>query len=498
MRSRNFILTFIVLFICLATIEGFSSRAKSSERGSLANAGQINGTNRSSAAWQDNLNVFGSGTLTEDTASGLSYRVTVTVTAPSGRSNTTQSDWSPAPITHTTGLSIGVNDGTYNIHATFESQSGNYDEYGNFTGTGSIVSVGNSTNSTTVAPRVYIGGISPTTANVNQSASHSIRVSIRSTTGVPQNTQVAVEFLESSNFNDVVYSVVDRSKSVTINNPGTSKNVIFDLSVNPTSPIGEVRSVARIDSVTPTNIPGADTLSENISFTVIASPTSGGGCSHVPEPPEGYEEYCRRNWGETAYWDTIECRCKTTLPTGSPIVIDVSGNGFNLTNYANGISFDLNSDGTREQLSWTSANSDDAWLVFDRNANHIVDNGQELFGNFTPQPTPPVGEERQGFLALAEFDKAINGGNGDGKITRRDAIFRKLRLWQDRNHNGISEAEEVYRLPALDVVALFLDYQQSRRADAHGNQFKYRARVRDRLGANVGRWAWDVFLMSEQ
>jgi hypothetical protein len=49
-------------------------------------------------------------------------------------------------------------------------------------------------------------------------------------------------------------------------------------------------------------------------------------------------------------------------------------------------------------------------------------------------------------------------------------------------------------LRELGVARLDLDYRELNRVDRHGNLFKYRAKVKDTRGAQVGRWAWDVVL----
>lgn len=227
---------------------------------------------------------------------------------------------------------------------------------------------------------------------------------------------------------------------------------------------------------------GSILLPEGVTARPAARPTptptpiseTGGSC----------EVNCAAVYGPR--WFCYEGVCNEQ----TPVLVDVAGDGFALTDAAGGVDFALRPGGVRRRFAWTVADTDDAWLALDRNGNGQIDSAQELFGNFTPQPFSP---ERNGFLALAVFDD-----NADDRIDARDAVFTSLRLWKDVNHDGVSQPEELHTLPSLDVARVHLDYKESKRTDSYGNLFRYRAKVEDAKGAKVNRWAWDVFLVASQ
>jgi len=182
----------------------------------------------------------------------------------------------------------------------------------------------------------------------------------------------------------------------------------------------------------------------------------------------------------------------TADPGDTPIVVDLDRGGFRLTGLAGGVEFDVDADGAAERVAWTAAGSEDAWLALDRNGNGRVDDGGELFGNHTPQPPSST---PHGYLALAVFDEAAEGGDGDGWITAADAAYSELRLWTDRDRDGVSQPTELSTLAERGVEAIDLRFVESRRKDRHGNQFRYTSRVRLERGTTHSA---DVFLLTEE
>lgn len=116
-----------------------------------------------------------------------------------------------------------------------------------------------------------------------------------------------------------------------------------------------------------------------------------------------------------------------------PLVINFNGASAQLSETK--FTFDLDSDGTAEQVSFVGENS--GFLALDRNADGVINNGSELFG----------ATSGNGFSDLASYDRDTNGW-----IDENDPVFSQLKVWS-RDAAG---KDSLTGLTALGVGALYL------------------------------------------
>jgi len=118
-----------------------------------------------------------------------------------------------------------------------------------------------------------------------------------------------------------------------------------------------------------------------------------------------------------------------------PLVLNFAGNAAQLTDQR--FAFDLNSDGSKEQINFVKPGS--GFLVFDRNHDGVINNGSELFG-------PASGN---GFSELSALDSDKNGW-----IDENDPAFSQLQVWS-RDNAGNNQLQS---LAAAGVGAIALDH----------------------------------------
>jgi hypothetical protein len=191
-----------------------------------------------------------------------------------------------------------------------------------------------------------------------------------------------------------------------------------------------------------------------------------------PEPPPN----CSPN-GDLCDDDNVCCSGICNDFTGecdsseSPLLINLASDStqYRLTSAEDGVIFDLNADGYFEQVAWTNPDSAVAFIAMDRNRNGQIDDGTELFG--THSPLRNGGFAANGFEALLDLDGGIDAS--DWKIDEHDPVYNRLRLWLDRNHNGISERRELLTLREAGITTLFTGYRETNRIDKHGNRYLF-------------------------
>jgi hypothetical protein len=151
----------------------------------------------------------------------------------------------------------------------------------------------------------------------------------------------------------------------------------------------------------------------------------------------------------------------------TPLVLDLDGNGIQTLSVSAGVQFDLAASGQRQTTGWVARG--DGLLALDRNHDGQINDGSELFGMATR--LADGNRAADGYAALADLDS-----NQDGVIDRQDNAYAELRVWVDRNSDGISESAELFTLPQLQIRSLSLAAQLSAALD-QGNQLGLAAAI---------------------
>lgn len=228
-------------------------------------------------------------------------------------------------------------------------------------------------------------------------------------------------------------------------------------------------------------------------YTCGAQHSTSGPCppnGHPPTHPAG-----DWTWDYTACTWVLVCDPDNDPSCGTPVIIDTSGTGFELTSAADGVKFDIFGTGQPIQVAWTAADSKNGWLVLPKDGK--ITSGRDMFGNITAQylmnDHPP-----NGFAALSVYDGSAGGGNENGRIDPGDAIWGQLRVWIDANHDGISQTNELYTLDSLGIDPIDFRYTYSERSDKNGNQFRFKGHLAPANQSDeIDRKIFDVFLTTE-
>jgi len=186
-------------------------------------------------------------------------------------------------------------------------------------------------------------------------------------------------------------------------------------------------------------------------FQSVAVIASGHSTGH---------RYAIGNYRQSLDTGTCSPNCGQPSPILVPLVPDAEQ--YKLTSRTNGVRFDLNADGVKEQIAWTAADSRLAFLAIDRNGNGKIDDGRELFGSVT-RP-----DSANGFEALAKLKEETGDDISYAATWDGDSLFGSLLLWEDRNHNGMSEPSELQQASNV-LKAIGFGYHTIKRRDEYGN-----------------------------
>lgn len=132
---------------------------------------------------------------------------------------------------------------------------------------------------------------------------------------------------------------------------------------------------------------------------------------------------------------------------GNPVVLDLNQNGVELISLDESRAlYDMSGTGFRQRTAWVAPS--DALLAIDYNNDGVIKERKEI--NFVDWANNSNLTDMEA-LALA-FDS-----NKDGKLDSADVDFLKFRVWQDKNADGVSDANELQTLTQAGISSIDLN-----------------------------------------
>jgi hypothetical protein len=200
----------------------------------------------------------------------------------------------------------------------------------------------------------------------------------------------------------------------------------------------------------------------------LEGPADPGACYgttlYASSDPPGFLPFRSQTW-------TGDTRCRREGPIEisqtCPLILDLNDDGIHTTGLNDPVHFWIDLEGQSLTTAWTNPATEEGFLWIDLNHDHKA-HVTELFGSRMVAPNGAY--HANGFEALAKYDRPQYGGNHDGKITHSDWVWPHLRLWVDRNHDGVSQWWEI-SIPLLHrIVSLNLLYEEGETYDYNGNE----------------------------
>jgi hypothetical protein len=277
--------------------------------------------------------------------------------------------------------------------------------------------------------------------------------------------------------------------------------------------IARLTSIARCSYVSGDDVVGAVQLTGEHSFATERGVCSGYGycgSSLLISPYDAdttYSAAATFKASQFSVFDTITKTASFRTPPpirprtpvrntiDCPLVLDLNGDGIQTTGLDRAVHFfDINDDGFGDPTGWLLETGEDALLWMDLDNNDVA-SPREIFGSH--MLLPAGGVAFNGFQALEVWDYAELGGNDDGVITKRDEVWKSLRLWIDRNHDGFSQPAEIERLADRKIEELHLDREHVHVPFPDGNSLMLKGSYTRNVVVQGGKNELQTFRMDD-